>query len=87
MTVSCGRLGPGGFLSYTSAAANPVGDAVFDLDLRKGLVGVLATRAGAPMLLVYGRADAHGDFLAPVNEIQVGSAAATGALLLPALSR
>ena len=87
MTISCGRLGRGGFLSYTSAAAHPVGDAVFDLDLRKGLVAVLATRAGAPMLLVYGQTDAGGDFLSPVNELALGTAAATGALLLPALSR
>jgi hypothetical protein len=87
MTVSCGRLGPGGFLSYTSAAANPVGDSVFDLDIHRGLVGVLATRAKAPMLLVYVRAEANSDFLAPVSELQVGSAAATGLLLLPALSK
>jgi hypothetical protein len=87
MTVSCGRLGPGGFLSYTSAAANPVGDSVFDLDIHRGLVGVLATRAKAPMLLVYVRAEANSDFLAPVSEIQVGSVAATGLLLLPALSK
>jgi hypothetical protein len=87
MTVSCGRIGPGGFLSYTSAAANPVGDSVFDLDVRKGLVGILSTSAGSPVMLVYGQAGNDSDFLAPVNQIPLGTAAATGALLLPALSR
>jgi hypothetical protein len=87
MTVSCGRIGPGGFLSYTSAAANPVGDSVFDLDIRKGHVGILSTSAGSPIMLVYGRADDNSDFLAPVNQIPLGTAAATGALLLPAQSR
>jgi hypothetical protein len=87
MTVSCGRLGPGGFLSYTSAAANPVGDAVFDLDIRRGLVGVLSTSSGSPIMLVYSRSQDDSDFLAPVNQIPLGTAAATGALLLPALSR
>jgi hypothetical protein len=87
MTVSCGRVGPGGFTSYTSAAANPVGEAVFDLDLRRGLVGVLATRAGSPMMLVYGRSDEDGDFLTLLNQIPLGTSAATGALLLPGISR
>ena len=87
MTVSCGRMGAGGFLSYTSAAANPAGDSVFDLDIRRGLVGILATNAGSPMMLVYGRAEDHSDFLALLNQIPVGTASATGALVLPALSR
>ena len=87
MTVSCGRLGPGGFLSYTSAAANPVGDAVFDLDIRRGLVGIQSTSAGAPVMLVYSRSESNSDFLALVNQIPLGTASANGALLLPALSR
>ena len=61
MTVSCGHIGPGGFSSYTSAAANPVGDGVFDLSLRKGLVGIMATKDGAAILLVYVRADDDSD--------------------------
>jgi hypothetical protein len=87
MTVSCGRIGRGGFLSYTSAAAHPVGDSVFDLDIRRGLVGILSTSAGSPTMLVYGRAEDNSDFLALVNQIPLGTAAATGALLLPILSR
>lgn len=34
MTVSCGHFGPGGFTTYTGAAANPVGESVLDLDRR-----------------------------------------------------
>ena len=86
MTVSCGRLGPGGFKSYTSAAANPQGDSVFDLDLRNGLVGIQATRAGAPVLQTYARAEHDGDFLTLLGEYPLGTARASGALLLPPLS-
>ena len=85
MTISCGHIGPGGFTSYTAAAANPTGDAVFDLDLRGGIVGVLAVRDGAPQLLAYTRAEADSDFLSLVGQSALGSAAATGVLLLPPL--
>lgn len=85
MTISCGHLGAGGFTSYTAAAANPVGDGVFDLDLRDGLVGVLAMRDGAPQLLAYTRAEADSDFLSLVGQAAVGTAAATGLLVLPPL--
>jgi hypothetical protein len=83
MTISCGRFGPGGFKSYTSAAAHPVGESVLDLDMRNGLVGVLAVHAGLPVLQTYARSDDTGDFLAGMKEFQVGTAKATGALLLP----
>jgi hypothetical protein len=85
MTISCGHIGPGGFTSYTSAAANPTGDAVFDIAMSAELFGVLATRNGAPQLLVYTRADADSDFLSLVGQSALGSAAATGVLLLPPL--
>ena len=87
MTVSCGRLGPAGFKTFTSAAAAPLGEAVFDLDVRDGMVGIQATRAGAPVLQTYARADDDGDFLTLVSEFPIGSAKATGALLLPPVSR
>lgn len=85
-TVSCGHLGAGGFDSYTSAAGDPAGASVFDLDVRGGLVGIQAVRAGAPVLQVY-RADGGGDFLRLIGEHAVGTATANGALLLPPLSR
>jgi hypothetical protein len=62
MTVSCGRLGADGFESYTRAAANLVGESAFDLDIRDGLVGFQAVRAGAPVLLTYSRRN-RSDFL------------------------
>ena len=86
MTVSCGHIGRGGFTSYTSAAANPVGESVFDLSTRKGLVGVMGTSRGAD-LLVYARSENDSDFLTLVNQFPAGAATASGALLLPALSR
>lgn len=87
MTVSCGHIGRGGFSSYTSVAANPVGDGVFDLSLRKGLVGIMATKSGTAIMLVYARAEADSDFLTLVNQFPLGAPTATGALLLPALSK
>jgi len=87
MTISCGHIGRGGLTSYTSAAANPVGESVFDLSMRKGLVGVMGTRGGAAVLLVYARAENDSDFLTLVNQFPAGAATASGALLLPALSR
>lgn len=83
MTVSCGELGPNGFLSYTSAAASVPGESLFDLDMRDGLVGVQGVHGGAPVLVVYARGD--GDFLSFVNEVPVGATKAAGALLLPAM--
>lgn len=83
MTVSCGHFGPGGFTSYTSAAANPAGESVLDLDVRHGIVGILGVHNGARVLMVYTRSDEDSDFLTPVRELAVGSPMATGALLLP----
>jgi len=85
MTVSCGRAGAEGFLSYTSAAASLPGESVFDLDLRQGLVALQGVKSGAPVLLVFHRT--AGDFLTPVAELPVGTTLAAGALLLPALAR
>jgi len=87
MTVSCGHIGRGGFTSYTSAAANPVGDSLFDVSMRKGLVGIMGTSGGAAILLVYARAENDSDFLTLVNRFPAGVATTTGALLLPALSK
>ena len=86
MTVSCGRLGDDGFESYTSAAASPVGESAFDLDLRDGLVGLQAVHQGVPVLLTYSRSE-HSDFLTFVSEVPLGTAKAAGALLLPPLAR
>jgi hypothetical protein len=83
MTISCGELGPNGFLSYTSAAASVPGESLFDLDMRDGLVGVQGLHGGAPVLVVYARGD--GDFLSFMNEVPVGATKAAGALLLPAM--
>jgi len=87
MTISCGHIGRGGFTTYTSAAANPAGESVFDLSMRKGLVGVMGTRGGASVLLVYARAENDSDFLTLVNQFPAGAASTSGALLLAALSR
>jgi hypothetical protein len=87
MTVSCGRFGAGGFTSYTSTAANPVGESVLDLDVRRGMVGILGVHNGARVLMVYARAEDTSDFLSSVGELSVGTAVATGALILPPLSR
>jgi hypothetical protein len=83
MTVSCGHFGPGGFTTYTSAAANPVGESVLDIDMRHGIVGVLGVHGGARVLMVYARSDDDSDFLTSIREVAVGSAMATGALVLP----
>jgi hypothetical protein len=87
MTVSCGHFGAGGFTSYTSAAANPIGESVLDLDIRHGTVGILGSHNGARVLMVYERSDDNSDFLTSMGELQVGTAVATGALVLPPLSR
>ena len=85
MTISCGQLGADRFESYTSAAASTVGLGAFDLDMRDGLVGIQAVRAGVPVLLTFSRGD-RGDFLTLVSEFPVGTTLAAGALLLPQLS-
>jgi len=85
MTVSCGRAGRDGLLSYTSAAASLPGESVFDLDMWQGLVALQGVRGGQPMLLTFRRTE--GDFLSPIGELPVGTALAAGALLLPPLSR
>jgi hypothetical protein len=81
MTVSCGRLGRDGFLSYTGAAAELPGESAFDLDMGRGLVALQAVHGGQPVVLTFRRT--AGDFLDPIGEIPVGSALAAGALLLP----
>ncbi len=80
MTVSCGHVGPNGFESYTSAAASLVGESMFDIDMRHGLVGVQAVHGGAPVLVTLSRS--NGDFLSLVSEFPVGTLKAAGALLL-----
>jgi hypothetical protein len=87
MAVSCGHFGPGGFKSYTSAAANPVGESVLDLDVRHGIVGILGKHNGANVLMVYARADEDSDFLTSLSELPVGATVAAGALVLPPLAR
>jgi len=84
MTVSCGRTGRDGFLSYTGAAASLPGESVFDLDMWQGLVAAQGVHGGQPVLLAFRRTD--GDFLAPIGELPVGTALAAGALLLPPLT-
>jgi len=84
MTVSCGQMGDGGFLSYTGAAASLPGESVFDVDMWQGLVALQGVHGGKPVLLAFHRT--AGDFLMPVSEVPVGAAAAAGALLLPAMS-
>ncbi|HEU4728546.1 MAG TPA: hypothetical protein VFT22_11665 [Kofleriaceae bacterium] len=85
MTVSCGHFGPGGFTTYTSAAANPVGESVLDLDMGHGIVGILGVHSGARVLMVYARSDADSDFLSSIRELAVDAPMATGALVLPPL--
>jgi len=84
MTISCGHFGAGGFTSYTSAAANPVGESVLDLDVRHDVVSVLAVRNKVPMLMTYVRGD-DSDFLTSIGEVAVGTPMAIGALVLPPL--
>jgi len=85
MTVSCGHTGAEGFLSYTSAAASLPGESVFDLDMWQGLVGLQGVDGGKPVMIVFRRTE--GDFLAPLTELPLDTAAAAGALLLPGFSR
>jgi hypothetical protein len=84
MTVSCGRVGSESFTSYTSAAANLPGETVFDIDMMDTLVGILGKSNGAPVLLAFSRTKQSGDFLSLINQFPLGTATATGAVLLPA---
>jgi hypothetical protein len=83
MTVSCGRLGHDGFKSYTSAAASLVGETVFDVDMADELVGILGRQSGAPVLLTFTRSKRDGDFLMAAGQFPLGTAAASGAVILP----
>ncbi|MES1164593.1 MAG: hypothetical protein ABUR63_02445 [Verrucomicrobiota bacterium] len=85
MTVSCGRAGDEGLVSYTSAAASLPGESVFDVAMARGLVALQGVHGGAPVLLAFHRT--AGDFLAAAGEIPVGTPLAAGALLLPPLAR
>ncbi len=85
MTISCGRSGEDGLLSYTGAAASLPGESVFDLDMGHGLVVLQGVHGGAPVLLGFQRM--AGDFLTALGEVPVGTPVAAGALLLPARSR
>jgi hypothetical protein len=87
MTVSCGQFGPGGFRSYTSAAASPAGQTILDIDISRDRVGILGRNNGVPVLISYARSGDGGDFLTAMSEIPLGAAAATGILLLPSPSR
>jgi hypothetical protein len=87
MTVSCGQFGPGGFRSYTSAAANPVGETILDIDVNRDRIGILGRHNGVPVLISYARSQDGGDFLTAMSEYPLGTAVATGALLLPSASR
>jgi hypothetical protein len=84
MTVSCGRFGPGGFRSYTSAAAHPAGDSLLDIDMDEHYVVAVGTDKGAAVLTTFSRSREDGDFLTFVSEVPAGAAVTTGALILPA---
>jgi hypothetical protein len=83
MTVSCGHVGSEAFTSYTSAAASLPGATVFDIDMMDTLVGILGRSNGAPVLLAFSRTKRSGDFLSLMNQFPLGTATATGAMLLP----
>jgi hypothetical protein len=83
MTISCGAFGPGGFRSYTSAAAHLVGDSLLDLDVDSHLVAAVGTFDGMPYFTVFTHSKQDGDFLSPVSLIPLDKPVTTGALLLP----
>jgi hypothetical protein len=87
MTVSCGQFGPGGFQSYTSAAATAVGETLLDIDVGRDRVAVLGRHNGVPVLISYARSRDGGDFLTAMSEFALGTPVATGVLLLPSPSR
>ena len=82
MTVSCGQFGPGGFRSYTSAAAHPAGESLLDIDMDGQYVVALGTDHGAPVLMTFSRSHENGDFLTAAGKVPAGAAVTTGALLL-----
>jgi len=84
MTVSCGHVGSESFTSYTSDAASLPGETVFDIDMMDTVVGILGRSNGAPMLLAFSLTKRGGDFLSLINQFPLGTATATGAVLLPA---
>ena len=84
MTVSCGHLGRDAFKSYTSAAASLPGETVFDIAMMDDMVGILGMNSGAPVLLTFTRSNGSGDFLTAAKQFPLGTAAATGAMILPA---
>jgi len=83
MTVSCGQFGPGGFRSYTSAAAHPAGDSLLDIDMDGRFVVAAGTHNGASVLTTFSRSRDNGDFLTWMAEIPVAATVTTGALLMP----
>ena len=83
MTVSCGAFGPGGFRSYTSAAAHLAGESLLDIDLDGQLVVAAGTHDGAAVLTTFVH-DRQSDFLTQVGEVPAGATVITGALVLSA---
>lgn len=83
MTVSCGHLGSDVFKSYTGAAASLPGETVFDVAMADERVAILGMSNGAPVLLGFARSRDTGDFLGSMTQFPVGSAAATGIVILP----
>jgi hypothetical protein len=82
MTISCGQFGPGGFRSYTSAAAHPAGDSLLDIDMDAHWVAAVGTNAGTPVLTTFSRSHENGDFLTLASQFPAGAAVTTGALIL-----
>ncbi|HUJ28384.1 MAG TPA: hypothetical protein VLW85_20320 [Myxococcales bacterium] len=84
MTVSCGSFGPGGFRSYTSAAAHLAGETLLDVDLDGGFAVAAGTHNGAAVLTTFVRSHDTGDFLTAIGEVAAGAPVTTGALVLAA---
>lgn len=84
MTVSCGSFGPGGFRSYTSAAAHLAGESLLDIDLDGSFAVAAGTHTGAAVLTTFARGHQAGDFLTPIGEVAAGASVTTGALVLSA---
>jgi len=75
------------FSSYTSVAANPSETAFSTSPCARGWWASWPRRAERRSWLVYVRAEADSDFLTLVNQFPLRAPTATGALLLPALSK
>ncbi len=85
-TISCGTLDRTGIRDFNQVAAADPGVSQFDIAVRGSLVGVLArSAAGAWSLQSYELGP--GNRLSLIDEAPVGSAAANGAVLLPAFRR